>query len=235
MLTKEAFNAILKTLEEPPSHAIFILATTETEKIPETVISRCQVFSFKKPNRDILKTLVNKVIKSEGYEIESGGSDLIALLGDGSFRDTLGILQKVISVSNNSKILIKEIEEITGAPKGNLVNDFILSLSKGDKNKALNVISKIQELNISIKTFISIILERLRIVLLLKNIDSSEKEKIKDLLSEEDWVFLNDISKDKDSKINSKVLYEILKSYDATGKSYIDSLPLELSVIDMFQ
>ena len=110
-----------------------------------------------------------------------------------------------------------------------------MSLSKGDKNKALNVISKIQELNISIKTFISIILERLRIVLLLKNIDSSEKEKIKDLLSEEDWVFLNDISKDKDSKINSKVLYEILKSYDATGKSYIDSLPLELSDIDMFQ
>ena len=97
MLTKEAFNALLKTLEEPPSHALFILATTETDKIPETVVSRCQVFTFKKPNREILKTLVTKVAKKEGFALETGAPDLIALLGDGSFRDTLGILQKVLS------------------------------------------------------------------------------------------------------------------------------------------
>ncbi len=85
MLTKEAFNALLKTLEEPPSHVIFILATTETDKIPETVLSRCQIFSFKKPNREILKSLVNKVAKKEGYTLEAGVSDLVALLGEGKF------------------------------------------------------------------------------------------------------------------------------------------------------
>ncbi len=74
----------MKTLEEPPSHALFILATTETDKIPETVVSRCQVFTFKKPNREILKTLINKVSKKEGYVLENGVADLIALLGDGS-------------------------------------------------------------------------------------------------------------------------------------------------------
>ena len=96
MLTKEAFNALLKTLEEPPSHAIFLLATTETDKIPETVLSRCQVFTFKRPNREILKNLVTKVAKKEGFTLENGAADLIALLGDGPFPDTLGIWQNVV-------------------------------------------------------------------------------------------------------------------------------------------
>ena len=104
MLTKEAFNALLKTLEEPPQHVIFILATTETDKIPETVLSRCQIFNFKTPNREILKTLINKVAKKEGFTLENGVADLLALLGDGSFRDTLGILQKVIGSTSNKKI-----------------------------------------------------------------------------------------------------------------------------------
>src|ERR1700710_2713548 len=87
MLTKEAFNALLKTLEEPPRYVVFILATTEIEKIPETVLSRCQVFQFKKPSEKILKDVVTSIAKSEGYSIASDAAELIALLGDGSFRD----------------------------------------------------------------------------------------------------------------------------------------------------
>ena len=66
MLTKEAFNALLKTLEEPPAHAIFILATTEFDKLPETVVSRCQLFTFKKPSRELLKGMVLVVAKKKG-------------------------------------------------------------------------------------------------------------------------------------------------------------------------
>ncbi len=231
MLTKEAFNALLKTLEEPPQHVIFILATTETDKIPETVLSRCQIFNFKTPNREILKTLINKVAKKEGFTLENGVADLLALLGDGSFRDTLGILQKVIGSTGNKKISIKEVEDITGAPKGSLVNDFITAMAHGNKSEALNVISKVVAANISVKTFITLVLEKLRIILILKN--TSEKGGLDKDISEDDFKILLDISKDEKSKINSGLLREILKAYDATSSAYIESLPLELAVIDI--
>lgn len=234
MLTKEAFNALLKTLEEPPAHALFILATTETDKIPETVVSRCQVFTFKKPNRERLKTLVVKVAKKEGYTFETGATDLIALLGDGSFRDALGILQKVVSSSKDTKISIKEIEMITGAPKGSLVNDFVSALGHGKKSEALSIISKVQENNISIKIFISLVLEKVRIVLLLKNAPALA-ENLRQHVSDDDWKIIESLAKAEKLKeknaINSRMLLELLKAYDATGKAYIESLPLELGVI----
>lgn len=232
MLTKEAFNALLKTLEEPPSHALFILATTETDKIPETVISRCQVFTFKKPNRDILKNLIIKISKKEGFSLESGSADLIALLGDGSFRDTLGILQKVISSSTNKKISIEDVENSTGAPKRILVNDFIVSLIKADKEKTLKTISMVKENNISIKIFISLILEKIRIALLIKNAPEIAKD-LKDQISEDDMKVLDEIINLKDSKLNSATLLGILRAHDSTGRAYIESLPLELAVIDI--
>lgn len=230
MLTKEAFNALLKTLEEPPAHALFILATTETDKIPETVVSRCQVFTFKKPTREILKTLVTKVGKKEGFTLETGVADLISLLGDGSFRDTLGILQKVISSSNGEKILIKEVESITGAPKGSLVNDFIIALAHHDKEKSLIAISSARESNISMKTFVSLILEKVRIVLLLKNAPAMVKS-LQEQVSEDDWKVLETLAGNKESKLSSASLLELLKAYDGTGRAYIESLPLELGVI----
>lgn len=230
MLTKEAFNALLKTLEEPPAHVIFILATTETDKIPETVLSRCQIFTFKKPNRDILKNLVIKVAKKEGYSLENGAADLLALLGDGSFRDTLGILQKVISSSVDKKISVQEVENITGAPKGSLVNDFINSLAYGNKDEAFLTISKVKQNNISIKTFISLVLEKVRIILILKNTKNND---LKEHVSEDDWKILEGIAKDEKCKVGSSMLRELLKAYDAVGNAYIESLPLELAVVDI--
>src|SRR3989344_4946079 len=128
MLTKEAFNALLKTLEEPPPHVIFILATTEPSKIIDTIISRCQVFTFKKPNQQILKQSVARIAKEEGFELLPASADLIATLAEGSFRDAESILQKVISSSADKKISIEEVEMITGAPKARLLNDIINSI-----------------------------------------------------------------------------------------------------------
>lgn len=231
MLTKEAFNALLKTLEEPPAHALFILATTETDKIPETVVSRCQVFTFNKPTREILKNHVSNVAKKEGFSLETGVADLISLLGDGSFRDTLGILQKVLSTSEDKKVSIKEVESITGAPKSALVNDFILGLAEKNKEKALGAISNAVKGNILMKTFISLVLEKTRIILLAKNIE--DHKELKEHVSEDDWKMIEGIIKNENSQINSKVLVELLKAYDMTGKAYIESLPLELAVMNL--
>src|SRR5258708_5612725 len=103
MLSKDAWGALLKTLEEPPQHVIFILATTELQKVPDTIISRCQVFNFRKPSNSILKSTLINVAKKEGYDLDKSGAELLAILGDGSFRDALGVLQKVLNFTSGSK------------------------------------------------------------------------------------------------------------------------------------
>src|SRR3990167_3232652 len=117
MLTKEAWNAFLKTLEEPPRHVIFIMATTEAHKLPETVVSRCECFAFKKPTHGTLVEAILKIVKAEKYEIEKKSASLIATLADGSFRDAFGILQKAMHSSEDKKLPHTEIEKVLGAPK----------------------------------------------------------------------------------------------------------------------
>src|SRR3990170_6585202 len=102
MLSKDAWGALLKTLEEPPKHVIFILATTEFHKVPETIISRCQVFTFRKPSNAILKNRILDISEKEEFELDAGSAELLAILADGSFRDGLGELQKVLNFSHPS-------------------------------------------------------------------------------------------------------------------------------------
>ena len=230
MLTKEAFNALLKTLEEPPKHIVFILATTEIEKLPETVVSRCQVFTFKKPSQKILKELVLNLAKKEGFKIESSSADLIAILGDGSFRDTQGILQKILSFSKDKKISAEEVEQVAGAPRASLVNDFIKSIDDKDLPRGLEAIKSAVSNNIDMPVYLKLVLRKMRAILLLKyakNMESSIKEEY----SEEDFSFLKELSTKKESNINSKTLFEMLTAYDAVARANIPELPLELALI----
>src|SRR5690606_25955227 len=126
MLTKEAFNALLKTLEEPPAHVIFMLATTEMHKLPDTIISRCETHVLRRPSDDVLTDVVSKVAKKEKYSLEPEAARMIGFLGEGSFRDTLGVLQKVLNASSDKKITASEVEKITGAPSLWMVFNFIL-------------------------------------------------------------------------------------------------------------
>ena len=97
MLSAAAFNALLKTLEEPPSHVIFILATTEPQKIPQTVLSRCQRFDFRKIEKDVLVQRLSDVLAQEGKDFESEALEFIALKSEGGLRDALSILDKALS------------------------------------------------------------------------------------------------------------------------------------------
>lgn len=230
MLTKEAFNALLKTLEEPPSHAIFILATTEIEKLPETVVSRCQTFVFKKPNQAMLRELVISVAKKEGVSLESSAADLIALLGDGSFRDTHGILQKVISASEDKKkISLAEVELVTGAPKNELVNEFISALAEGNSEKGMMALHKASENNIDMAIFSKLILEKMRFILLLTHAPDMQAM-IRERVSEEDFNFLSTHAKSKNKNLSFESLLEILKASQLIGRAFIPELPLEIAV-----
>ena len=230
MLTKEAFNALLKTLEEPPKHAVFILATTEIDKLPETIVSRCQVFTFKKPSQKILKELVLNLAKKEGFKLENSSADLIALLGEGSFRDTQGILQKIISFSKDKKISVEEVEQVVGAPRSGLVNDFIKSIEEKDLSKGLEAIKSAVSNNIDMLVYLKLILRKMRAILLLKYARNME-DLIKEEYPAEDFDFLKELSAKKESNINSKNLLEILTAYDAVARTNIPELPLELALI----
>ncbi|HEY4495958.1 MAG TPA: DNA polymerase III subunit gamma/tau [Candidatus Paceibacterota bacterium] len=232
MLTKDAFNALLKTLEEPPAHVIFILATTEMEKLPETVISRCQVFKFKKPNQLALKEMVANVAKKEGFVLEPAAAELMALLGDGSFRDALGMLQKIIGASTDRKITVNEVAVSAGAPKVELINEVITALNESDVNKGINVIRRAGEENIDMKIFLKLLLAKLRFVLLLRHAPEMKKTIIEEV-SEQDLNFLQKIATGKESKISSTTILEFLKIEEFLGVAMVASLPLELAIIKL--
>ena len=232
MLTTAAFNALLKTLEEPPKHVVFVLATTEIEKLPNTIVSRCQTFIFKKPSQNILKDLVLDVAKKEGYKLDPSSADLIAVLGDGSFRDTLGILQKVIGSSEDKKISIEEVETVTGAPNSKLVNDFIKSIVKSDLDVGLRAVNQAVENNLDMKIYAKLILHKLRAVLLLRFATDMITD-IKEEFSKEDFSFLETLAKDKEIKISSEIIKKMLIAYDQIGRAYISHLPLELMLVGL--
>lgn len=232
MLTKEAFNALLKILEEPPAHVVFILATTEIEKLLDTILSRCQVFTFRAPSRLILRESVLEVAKKEKFKLSDDGADLVAIAADGSFRDALGITQKVIMASGDQKADADEVAEIIGAPKGALIMELLSSLHARDTKTALSAIARAVEGGVDMKLFMKLVLERVRAVILSRY----AKEDAKQLLgqyTEDDQKELEAFSGDAKGGLNSKSLLRLLEAADQMRTSYLPQLPLELAVIDL--
>jgi DNA polymerase-3 subunit gamma/tau len=233
MLTKEAFNALLKTLEEPPPHVVFVLATTELHKIPETITSRCQVFTYKKPTQEILKNLILRVAGEEGKILDTASAELIALLGDGSFRDALVMLQKVLSSAEGKKVSADEVERITGVPKNTLVNDFLSSINQENTPDALRVLQKVVEDNLDVGVFLKLVLLKLRAVMLLR-LAPEMKTTLADGFTAEDFLFLQNFPVNKNLKL-SEVLVSFLEASGAVSKSFIPSLPVELTIAKLFE
>ena len=233
MLSKDAFNALLKTLEEPPAHVIFILATTELHKVPETVLSRCQVFTFKKPPQEILKNHVLDVAKKEGRTLESASADLIALLGDGSFRDTLVTLQKILTSVEEKKITAEEVERITGVPKSAIVNEFLLALNEENPEKALLALRAVTSDNIDVGVFLKLVISKLRAVMLLR-FAPEMKESLADDFTVEDFKFLTNFPPNRTIKL-SDVLMALLNAHAGSQKSFIRELPVELAIAKLFE
>lgn len=142
MLSTGAFNALLKTLEEPPEHVKFILATTEPQKLPATILSRCQRFDFKKiPNEDISKRL-KLVCEKNKVEINEDALNLIAVLSEGAMRDALSILERCIQ-DGESKIDIDKIKDLVGIPKLTYINNTVEAIIDSNVEKAIEQIDNV--------------------------------------------------------------------------------------------
>jgi DNA polymerase-3 subunit gamma/tau len=167
MLTKEAFNALLKTLEEPPAHAIFILATTEINRVPNTIISRCQRHDFKRIKLAEIVARLIEVKKSEKINITDEALELIAETSEGGLRDALSLIDQLSSVGLD-KIEASDVEAILGLAPFNIVNEFISAICDGNQKAALAVIEKASSDGIDLLNLTKAALEFTRKLLAVK-------------------------------------------------------------------
>jgi DNA polymerase-3 subunit gamma/tau len=234
MLTKEAFNALLKTLEEPPAHIIFILATTELHKIPETIISRCELYQFQKPDMKVLADQVENVAKQEKYKISRQSAEFVALAGDNSFRNTLTVLQKVIGGSKDKELSDEEIRQVVGIPSQQFVHNFLDAFETKSTDEALLAISELKNSGLSVSRFLEIILKTMRQILLVR-FAKTLHEQIKQEVGADEFAYIETKAKNSKSGINSAVLTELIKVLESIGVSSIPELPLELAIIELFK
>lgn len=232
MLTKEAFNALLKTLEEPPAHVVFILATTELDKVPETILSRCQVFSFRKPSEKTLISTIKDIAKKEGVEIDEDSASLIAFLGDGSFRDTLSILQKVFSVAKGRAITRELAEQVTGAPSLRVIRDLYNALIDKDIDACYKVLQNANEQHTDMMLLAELVLSAMRLSLMYRYAPD-QRAQIDVGYSEQYVEVIKRGAVEGADVISSKSIVSMLTAIERLAFASVAVLPLELAFIEM--
>lgn len=232
MLTKEAFNALLKTLEEPPAHVIFILATTEEEKLLDTIISRCQVFRFRSPSRTVLATIVIEVAKLEGFTLTPEAADLVAVAANGSFRDALGITQKVILASGDTVGSIDEVAEIIGAPKQAIILTLLEAFHTKHPDTGLTAITDAKASHVEPGQLLRMVLDALRTVMLLRHQPSRSDELLAPYGGDAKTVLI-EYAKASSSPLNSHLLRRLLQVAHETSRSPLPFLPLEVALLEL--
>lgn len=220
MLTTEAFNALLKTLEEPPTHALFILCTTESHKIPSTILSRCFHIPFKRASEDELVRALKRIVKGENLKVDDTLLHTIAKLSDGGFRDGTKILEELVSLSGGKKIdamLLENVYAVTSV--SNKIAELLLALEAKDMQKGITIVSTLSDEGIDIPYFVS------------------------ELITTLHGIFLRRVGLETDVAVASKLeleeiksLLQLFSSASAEVKyAVIPSLPLELAVVTWCQ
>lgn len=172
MLTIEAFNALLKTLEEPPAHIVFILATTEVQKLPSTILSRCQRFDFKRISVDAIVSRLKYVAENENVAISDDAAMLIARIADGGMRDALSVFDRALSISEN--VDVKVVSDAAGI----MSRDYLFRLSdafkKKDTSKALAIIDELHNSSCDTERLCSELTNHFRSLLIIKSVNNPE-------------------------------------------------------------
>ena len=167
MLSKSAFNALLKTLEEPPGHVKFILATTEPEKVLATILSRCQRYDFRNiPSREVAAHL-KAICATERIDADDDALLLVAKAGAGSMRDSLSLLDRLLSVGE-TRLTVSLLEQLLGLPKAQLIFDLVAAIGAGDTRSALGQSDAIISNGMSIDTLVAALIDHLRNLMLIR-------------------------------------------------------------------
>lgn len=232
MLTKESFNALLKTIEEPPAHVIFILATTELNKVPETILSRCQVFSFRKPTQKILTERVVAIAKKESFLIDSESAALVAFLGDGSFRDTLSVLQKICSAAQGRAITREVVESVTGAPSLTTITELYTALLSKDIDRLYQTLAQAETHHTDMLLLAQLLLQTMRFSIMYRYAPSMRDA----FEADHSEVYVELVKRgavESTDTISSRGVIALITAIERIGYASVPTLPLELACIDM--
>ena len=225
MLTKEAFNALLKTLEEPPAHVLFILATTEIDKIPDTVVSRCQRYDFLPIDKKDITNLLKSVAEKENIDIDEESLELIYRKSEGSARDSFSIFEQVVSNFEGEKIDISKTQKALGVVPDIVLNQFLELISFSDKIQLLEFIDKIWKDGIVIETFLKDFAYYLK-----EQFKTNKKLSVNFILNTISSIFfiLNEFKYEDDKRLLGYVLihelYKDVNGNEKSSKSINDSL-----------
>ncbi|MCL5795231.1 MAG: DNA polymerase III subunit gamma/tau [Patescibacteria group bacterium] len=221
MLTREAFNALLKTLEEPPKHAIFIMATTELHKVPETILSRVQQFDFKRATvAEIVENLQN-ISKLEKISSDLQALEMMAKYADGSYRDAVSLLDQVVS-AGEEKITTKNVQEILGIVEDKKVLDFFKLIKDHQTKEALDLINHVYAEGYDLVEFCKRLIEKTRQMLIIKSGAKIIKDEV-----------LEKLSQDFSQEELLKMINLFLLASKETKSASITQLPLEMAAIEL--
>ncbi len=229
MLSISAFNALLKTLEEPPKHTIFILCTTEIHKVPETIISRCQRFDLKKVPADEMIKRLQRIATAEKVKIDKEVFEIIASKSEGCMRDAESLLGQVLSLGNK-KIVLDDIKTILPSSKIDIVLNFLTLILTDQPGKAINYLNQLVEDGVDLEVFIKEFVELVRKLILIKS--EARKAEWFDLPNK----LLNQI-KEIIGHVNMGKLAQIVKFFLQAlieiKNSPIVQLPIELAIVQL--
>jgi DNA polymerase-3 subunit gamma/tau len=230
MLTKDAFNALLKTLEEPPSHVIFILATTEPYKVLPTVLSRVQRFDFKRLTVGQIVNKLKKIIKIEKIKVPDEVLSLVSLNADGSLRDAESNLAKLISFVG-SEVKLADAQNLLGIIPFNLHEEFTNYLADRKSEDGVSFVNRIYESGVDLSNFTDSFLEYLRKMMVLKSSSSVEMVLAAELTPEHMGILKEQANRFTIRNL-ANFISIFIKAKDNLKSSPVPQLPLELAFLD---
>jgi len=230
MLSKSAFNALLKTLEEPPAYVIFILATTEIHKLPDTIISRCQRFNFKRVSLEKIVNRLEKIAKAEKIKIHKKVLQSIAVRSEGCVRDAESLFNQVFAIGGK-EITLEEASLVIPPSQTKLIMQFLKMIFDKEDSKAVNLVNQLINNGIDLEQFISDLIAFLRKLILIK-IEAVND----DLYWQQDQLDLKEaerLAENVDLKRLIEVIEGFIRSKTQFGYSPIPQLPIELAVLKL--
>lgn len=225
MLSAGAYNALLKTLEEPPEHVIFILATTELQKIPPTILSRCQRFEFRRIMPEDITACLMSVASKEGLELDSDAAELLAELADGSMRDSLSLLESCVAASAESNITAETVYRQLGIAQDGTVSGILKAAASKDTATALNLLEEYYSSAKSLSLLMENLVSAIRDILVFSqpgmkfnSLSHLTKDEIKELslaLPPSDLLYMAEVLEDTQTKLvrypfNKRMLCEMV-------------------------
>jgi len=231
-LTKEAANALLKTLEEPPRYIVFILATTEPEKIIPTISSRCQRFYFKKLKKEEILEKLERIAREEKIKIENNALELIALSSEGSLRDAESLLDQITTVCDKNEIRAENVKEILGILEPRVLAEMVDFLIEKNAKGAIEYLNRLIEGGINLPEFLKQLIRYLHKAITIKILGERNNPFLNGMTSQEKEILKLQVQK-LDLASLKKMLELFLEAHQKIKFTSFPSLPVELAIVEV--